>query len=112
MDKYETAHISSQTRQDISAAIDELHQQNLILMRAADEEQLVDQEQQEDLQKVYSRLFTVITIFEDYFKSHFSSLCLEQTSSMADMTKIEIDAVDAEMARVEVDLPKLPVKIE
>lgn len=42
IDKYEIAHISTKSKSEIRRAIQSLHAQNLILMRAADEEQLVD----------------------------------------------------------------------
>lgn len=42
IDLYEAAHLSSQTREQTVAAIEALHSQNLVLMRATDEEQLVD----------------------------------------------------------------------
>ncbi|KAJ3219079.1 DENN domain-containing protein 4C [Dinochytrium kinnereticum] len=66
IDRYEAAHLSSLSSEEIRAAIDDLHSQHLVLMRAADEEQLVDSSDQEELQKIYNRLFRVITIYEDH----------------------------------------------
>ncbi|KAJ3299939.1 hypothetical protein HK104_005851 [Borealophlyctis nickersoniae] len=66
IDHYETAHLSSQTPEQVQAAVEDLHEQNLILMRTADEEQLVDSSDQDELQMVLSRLFRVITIYEDF----------------------------------------------
>ncbi|KND02343.1 uncharacterized protein SPPG_02814 [Spizellomyces punctatus DAOM BR117] len=66
IDRFEQRHLSSQTPSQVHQALEELHAQNLVLMRAADEEQLVDAEDQEDLQGVYGRLFRVITIYEDF----------------------------------------------
>ncbi|KAI8846349.1 hypothetical protein BC829DRAFT_267905 [Chytridium lagenaria] len=63
---YEAAHLSSLNIEEVRAAIDDLHAQHLILMRAADEEQLVDSSDQEELQTIYNRLFRVITIYEDH----------------------------------------------
>lgn len=42
IDKFEAAHISSQSRSQLEKAITALHEQNLILLRASDEEQLVE----------------------------------------------------------------------
>ena len=42
IDKYSNAHISSQTKEQIQQGISLLHEQNIILQKAADEEQLVD----------------------------------------------------------------------
>ena len=42
IDKYSNAHISSQTKEQIQQGISLLHDQNIILQKAADEEQLVD----------------------------------------------------------------------
>ncbi|KAJ3077682.1 hypothetical protein HK102_005044, partial [Quaeritorhiza haematococci] len=72
IDRYEGAHLSSQSRDEVKAALQDLHAQHLILMHAADEEQLVDSSDQEDLQLIYNRLFRVITIYEDH-ESTFSS---------------------------------------
>ncbi|TPX71796.1 hypothetical protein SpCBS45565_g00951 [Spizellomyces sp. 'palustris'] len=66
IDRFEQRHLSSQTPSQVHQALEELHAQNLVLMRAADEEQLVDAEDQEELQGVYGRLFRVITIYEDF----------------------------------------------
>jgi hypothetical protein len=41
IDKYEAAHLSAQTDEEVQAAIEDLHAQHLILMQAAEEE-LVD----------------------------------------------------------------------
>ncbi|KAJ3096697.1 DENN domain-containing protein 4C [Phlyctochytrium planicorne] len=66
IDGYEAAHLSSLSPEEIKAAIDDLHSQHLILMKAADEEQLVDSSDQDELQNIYNRLFRVITIYEDH----------------------------------------------
>ncbi|KAJ3151055.1 hypothetical protein HDU89_002267 [Geranomyces variabilis] len=66
IDHYEQLHLSTQTPAQIRSALVQLHAQNLVLMRAADEEQLVDENEQADLQGVYARLFRVITIYEDF----------------------------------------------
>ncbi|KAJ3112463.1 DENN domain-containing protein 4C [Phlyctochytrium bullatum] len=66
IDRYEAAHLSSLSVEEVKAAIDDLHAQHLILMRAADEEQLVDSSDQDELQTIYNRLFRVITIYEDH----------------------------------------------
>ncbi|KAJ3146265.1 hypothetical protein HDU86_000481 [Geranomyces michiganensis] len=66
IDHYEQLHLSTQTPAQIRSALVQLHAQNLVLMRAADEEQLVDENEQADLQGVYMRLFRVITIYEDF----------------------------------------------
>jgi hypothetical protein len=42
IEQYESAHLSSQTIEQIEIAIRALHEQNLILLRTTDEEQLVD----------------------------------------------------------------------
>ena len=42
IDQYEAAHLSVQTRDEVEDAIRHLHEQNWVLMRATDEEQLVD----------------------------------------------------------------------
>lgn len=42
IDHYEAAHLSSQTYPQVETAVAALHEQNLVLMRATDEEQLVD----------------------------------------------------------------------
>ncbi|KAI8903476.1 hypothetical protein DFJ77DRAFT_92858 [Powellomyces hirtus] len=69
LDHYEQLHLSTQSPSEIRSALIQLHAQNLVLMRAADEEQLVDEGEQEDLQGVYMRLFRVITIYEDFMTS-------------------------------------------
>lgn len=65
VDNYEALHINDLALFEIENALEKLHEQNMILMRATDEEQLVDVSEQEDLQTIYGRLFRVITIFED-----------------------------------------------
>ncbi|KAJ3018598.1 hypothetical protein HKX48_002793 [Thoreauomyces humboldtii] len=69
IDHYEQLHLSTQKPSEVRSALGQLHAQNLVLMRAADEEQLVDEGEQEDLQGVYMRLFRVITIYEDHMTS-------------------------------------------
>ncbi|KAJ3039373.1 hypothetical protein HDV00_012249 [Rhizophlyctis rosea] len=66
IDQYEAAHLSVQTREQVQDAIDHLHEQNDVLMRATDEEQLVDSGEQEELHMILSRLIRVITIYEDF----------------------------------------------
>ncbi|KAJ3033084.1 DENN domain-containing protein 4C, partial [Rhizophlyctis rosea] len=66
IDQYEAAHLSVQTRDQVEDAIQHLHEQNGVLMRATDEEQLVDSGDQEELHMILSRLIRVITIYEDF----------------------------------------------
>ncbi len=42
IDEFEKVHLSSQTASQVSEALEVLHWQNIVLMKAADEEQLVD----------------------------------------------------------------------
>ncbi|KAJ3413960.1 hypothetical protein HDV05_007249 [Chytridiales sp. JEL 0842] len=69
IDKYEAAHLSIQSTEEVKAAIEDLHAQHLILMQAAEEE-LVDVSDQDELQVIYNRLFRALTIYEDH---HISS---------------------------------------
>ncbi|KAI8896626.1 hypothetical protein BC833DRAFT_88944 [Globomyces pollinis-pini] len=69
IDRYEAAHISSQKHVQIDQAICTLHEQNTILLKAADE--VVDTTDQEELQRMIMRLIRVITIYEEHkVKSH------------------------------------------
>jgi hypothetical protein len=97
VDHFEALHLSSQSLKDIQDAIAKLHAQHLILMHATDEEQLVEDAEQEELQKVFMRLFTVITIYEDYLASSQSSGSLINSASNAQK------GVDLEIE----ELPKL-----
>ncbi|KAJ3330361.1 hypothetical protein HDU76_005873 [Blyttiomyces sp. JEL0837] len=72
IDRYEAAHLSSQTLEEVNAAIADLHAQHLVLMQAAEDE-LVDVSDQEELQVIYNRLFRAITIYEDHLQSLESS---------------------------------------
>lgn len=60
IDQYEAIHISSQTGSQIAAALQVLHEQNLVLVKAADEEQLVDR----------CDIFTSILLFVE---THFTN---------------------------------------
>ena len=42
IDRYANQHLSSQREEELDAAIKVLHEQNIILLNTADEEQLVD----------------------------------------------------------------------
>ncbi|KAJ3178675.1 hypothetical protein HK101_010125 [Irineochytrium annulatum] len=66
IDRWEGAHLSSMSPEEVNCALDDLHAQHLILMRAADEEQLVDGSDQDELQNILFRLFRVLTIYEDH----------------------------------------------
>ncbi|KAI8826731.1 uncharacterized protein EV422DRAFT_8059 [Fimicolochytrium jonesii] len=83
IDHYEQLHLSIQSLKEVRTALQQLHAQNLVLMRAADEEQLVDEGEQEDLQGVYGRLFRVITIYEDYMASLKSSGAFNSSEELA-----------------------------
>ncbi|KAJ1344288.1 hypothetical protein BSLG_001428 [Batrachochytrium salamandrivorans] len=67
--EYEQADLSYQTLSQVKHALDVLHSQNKILVRAADEEQLVESSDEDELQLILSRLIRLITIHEDH-QSH------------------------------------------
>ncbi|KAJ3315495.1 hypothetical protein HDV04_003037 [Boothiomyces sp. JEL0838] len=69
IDMYEASHLSSQRYSQVERAIHNLHEQNLILLKACDEEQLVDSSDQEELQRIISRLIRVITIYEQHLEN-------------------------------------------
>ncbi|KAI8800344.1 hypothetical protein BJ742DRAFT_86273 [Cladochytrium replicatum] len=69
IDGYEATHLSSQPAEEVLDALRHLQEQHLVLLHAVDEEQLVESSEQEDLQKMYMRLFRVITIYQDHLMS-------------------------------------------
>jgi hypothetical protein len=106
VDHYEALHLSSQSRVEIRAAIETLHSQNLVLMHATDEEQLVEEKEQVELQKVYVRLFAVITIYEDYISSLPDSQSMHSLLGKDDDKSSEPEHVSESR-----ELPKLLQKI-
>ncbi|KAJ8331147.1 hypothetical protein QVD99_005806 [Batrachochytrium dendrobatidis] len=64
--EYEHAHVDILTLSEVRTALGILHSQNKILVRAADEEQLVESSDEDELQLILSRLIRVITIYEDH----------------------------------------------
>ncbi|TPX33374.1 hypothetical protein SmJEL517_g03709 [Synchytrium microbalum] len=66
IEKCEAAHLSSQRPQDVRRALRDLYAQNDVLMRATDEEQLVESGDQQEMQLTLARLFRVITIYEEF----------------------------------------------
>lgn len=66
IDIYSMMHLSSKSRLEITEAIKILYEQDVVLRNMTDEEQLVDSSEQDDLRLIYTRLFTVVTIYEDY----------------------------------------------
>jgi hypothetical protein len=70
IDMYQSAHLSSLSEEQVRNALSALAEQQNILIIAADEEQLVDtQQEQEFLTSVLARLVKVLTIYEDHLSS-------------------------------------------
>ncbi|TPX34627.1 hypothetical protein SeMB42_g07288 [Synchytrium endobioticum] len=66
IDKFEASHLSSQQPEEVRKALRSLYAQNDVLIRATDEEQLVDAGDQQEVQLTMARLFRVITIYEEF----------------------------------------------
>jgi hypothetical protein len=129
VDHYEALHLSSQSRLQIRTAIKTLLAQHLILMRATDDEQLVEIREQQELQRVFTRLFTVITIYEDFVASlpdsqsahsllatHDDEVAISEDEILENLNDIALDdhterIVEPEFEEQSKELPELPVKI-
>ncbi|KAJ3120452.1 hypothetical protein HK098_004585 [Nowakowskiella sp. JEL0407] len=78
IDGHDAVFLGTLSIPELEYALENLQKQNLVLMHAADEEQLVDSSDQEELQQIFSRLFRVITIYEDCLQSKKQQVGLEE----------------------------------
>ncbi|KAJ1569999.1 hypothetical protein HK096_006552 [Nowakowskiella sp. JEL0078] len=65
IDSHDAVFLGTLSIPELENALAKLQEQNIVLMKAADEEQLVESTDQEELQDILSRLFHVITIYQD-----------------------------------------------
>ena len=101
IDRYEASHVSSQTTAQIKEALVVLHHQNEVLVKATDEEQLVDGSDQEELQMILMRLIQVITIYEDHLAKIENSEATQLVRTATESSKENLEIVtDTKMLQV------------